>query len=135
MDNLVHRRHLGVSLRDIRPDLEARLLSAQKSFDEHSAKAKSAGDEVAELTRMLERENQRFAPTRTAKAAPADSLTDYLFARLKEGSRLTKEQLRVLALEAGYNIDGRSIHATVMNLLKSGFVSDDGNGTYYVQHE
>src|ERR1700730_1220557 len=101
MDAPIRRRYLEAQpLRDIRPDLEVRLLSAKKNFDEHSARAKLAGDEVAELTRMLERENQRFAPSATTRIVPMDSLTDFLLETLQEGNRLSKDELRAVAQQA-----------------------------------
>jgi hypothetical protein len=46
----------------------------------------------------------------------------------------TKEELRQAAEHAGYDVDGRSIHATTVNLLRGGKIIEI-NGDYSVAPE
>lgn len=118
----------GPAYRDIRADLQDRLDSAMAHRDDHLAKAKEYGAEAEELKRLIEREDRRFAAVKDTPEVT--SLTDFIVDRLHK-ERMSKDSLRNLAESYGYDVDGRSIHATLVNLLRTGKVSEGADGTYF----
>ena len=79
---------------------------------------------------MLAAEERRFAPEVTSQTKPPeDSLPEFVFQTLRKGTR-TKDDLRWMANQAGYDVDGRSIHASLVNLTRSGKVVEVSEGQY-----
>lgn len=114
------------NLKDIRPDLRERLRAAAVERDQLRPRLQELDGTIALLERLIEQEDQRFRP---AGVAPSDSLGDFLLEKMRRGIS-TKESLRAVAEEAGYDVDGRSIHATLVNLIKSGRAVEIGEGQY-----
>lgn len=134
-------------LRDIRPDLRDRLnlletdvSQARAEFDRQLAELqtnfqkviKENTNQIEALKALIDAEDRRMGgglPTvhQEAKPLPATPLGEFLLERIKERER-TKEELKQIAIEAGYFSDpekaGRSIHATVVNLLRGKSIID-----------
>jgi hypothetical protein len=117
-------------LRDIRPDLRDRLRVATAQRDHMRSTIATLESAVALLEQMLAQEDQRYAAASgSAKAKPTDSLPDFILETLRAGHR-TKDSLRLAAQEAGYEIDGRSVHASLVNLIKRGQAVEKGGGIF-----
>jgi hypothetical protein len=79
---------------------------------------------------MLAAEERRFTPEEAAQTKPPEeALPEFIFQSLHKGP-LTKDDLRWMANRAGYDVDGRSIHATLVNLLRSGRAVEVSDGQY-----
>ncbi|WP_454626540.1 hypothetical protein [Bradyrhizobium cenepequi] len=115
-----------IQLKDIRPDLRERIRAAAVERDQLRPRLQELDGTIALLEKLLEQEDQRFRPV---GIAPSDSLGDFLLEKMRRGVS-TKESLRAVAEEAGYDVDGRSIHATLVNLIKSGKAVETGEGQY-----
>jgi hypothetical protein len=113
-------------LKDIRPDLRERLRAAAVERDQLRPRLQDLDGTIALLEKLLEHEDRRFKPP---NATPTDSLADFLLENLGRGIA-TKDALRAVAEGAGYEVDGRSIHATLVNLIKSGKAVEIGEGQY-----
>ena len=71
---------------------------------------------------MLVDEERRFNREEAAKKGPPEEpLPEFVMQSLRSGQR-SKDDLRWMAERAGYDVDGRNIHATLVNLIKSGRV-------------
>jgi hypothetical protein len=111
--------------RDIRSDLKERLRTAVSERDILAAKAASLDEEVDLLTKLLDQEERRFGDQEKSSntdTKPEDSLGNFIIEQVKIRP-MTKVDLLYAAKAAGYFADGggpRSIHATVINMLKSG---------------
>lgn len=118
-------------LRDIRPDLKARLRAALENRDSHQAKVEEFAGEIDDLTRQLDRENARYGQERVRLQLqePTESLTDFILQALRMRP-MGKEDLRDSASRAGYSVDGRSIHATVVNLHRTGRIKEITEGVF-----
>ncbi|WP_156179932.1 hypothetical protein [Bradyrhizobium sp. LTSPM299] len=122
--------------RDIRTDLKDRLRTAVVGRDGHLAKAKEFDGEIDLLTKLLDQEERRFGQkpdVETSAASEKPPLGDFLLKKL-EHSEATKDDLKVFAEHAGYFPDGtsagRSIHSTLLNLVRSGKVTTVAEGIY-----
>jgi hypothetical protein len=113
-------------LKDIRPDLRERLRTAMVERDQLRPRLLELEAEIAVLEQMIEQENRRFQPP---PSAPEDSLADFLLEKMRLGTS-SKDGLRAVAEAAGYDVDGRSIHATLVNLIKSGKAVEFGEGQF-----
>ena len=81
---------------------------------------------------MLAQEDQRYAAANGAvKPKPTGKFPEFVLETLRAGHR-TKDTLKLAAVEAGYAVDGRSIHATLVNLIKRGQAVELGDGKYGV---
>jgi hypothetical protein len=116
--------------RDIRPDLRARLETAIASRDRAREHLNFFDSEVNALTRLLALEDRRFSETIGTVEDKQPFLTGFIIERLKK-RRMSKDELRVVAAEAGFEIDGRSIHATLVNLVRTGKVRLEEGGFYF----
>lgn len=116
-------------LRDIRPDLLDRLREAAARQEEHARKANEATADVDMLQRMIEREDERLKESDAKRPVPSEDLPDYLLKSLYIRP-MSKDELRQAAIAAGYNIDGRSIHAVTVNLVRSGKIVEVDNGVF-----
>jgi hypothetical protein len=116
--------------RDIRPDLRERLRSTTAELEQVRAITEDLEKAIQILEQMLAAEESRFTPREaTQTKPPEDSLPDFVFQSLRTGTR-TKDDLRWMANQAGYEVDGRSIHATLVNLTRSGKAIEVSEGQY-----
>jgi len=117
-------------LRDIRPDLRDRLRVATAQRDHMRSAIAGLETAVELLEQMLAQEDQQYAAANgSTTAKPTDSFPDFMLEKLRAGYS-TKDSLRLAANEAGYKVDGRSIHATLVNLLKRGQAVEISEGKY-----
>lgn len=113
-------------LKDIRPDLRERLRAATLERDQLRPRLQELEGTIALLEKIIEQEDERFRPVGTA---PSEPLADFLLEKMRRGVN-TKDSLRMVAEEAGYEVDGRSIHATLVNLIKSGKAVEMGENQF-----
>jgi hypothetical protein len=78
---------------------------------------------------MLAQEEQRYAAANGSPKEKLPDLSEFMLDKLRTGHR-TKDSLRLAAEEAGYEIDGRSIHATLVNLIKRNEAVEVSEGQY-----
>jgi len=155
--------------RDIRGDLRARIKSLEetgereqadfaKKQEEIAAEHKKSMDAIkgaiAAYKRMLQLEEAladhnmldgeaKIGPMPDQVKIPMpmsrQPLADFLVAQVKERGSMTKEDLRLAALFAGYfdegESGGRAVHATLMNLIKNKRLVVDIDGLYGVASE
>jgi hypothetical protein len=61
-------------------------------------------------------------------------LADFLIRCLNEAGAMPREDLRRLALQEGYFVDGetadRGVHATLINVVKAGLIRQLPNGNF-----
>ena len=114
------------ALKDIRPDLRERLRGAAVERDQLRPRLQELDGTIALLEKLLEQEERRFKPP---NSTPQDSLANFVMENLARGIA-TKDALRAVAEGAGYEVDGRSIHATLVNLIKSGKAVEFNEGQY-----
>jgi hypothetical protein len=117
--------------RDIRPDLKERLREAVEGRDFHAAKASEYDKEVDDLVRQLDREEARFSNRELVAATkePEAPLTDFILKTL-EIRPMSKDDLREYATNEGYDVDGRSIHATLVNLSRTDKIKELAGGVF-----
>jgi hypothetical protein len=148
-------------LRDIRKDLRERISLIQQAIDKDTrdfeAKQKQLLDAfqtrvqdakvaLAGYVRLLEIEERRaqsMLPAAVAGTAPPppthtpkSPLADFLCSAMAQTGVKTKEELRDLAQGAGYfgaGEGGRTIHATIVNLVRGGRVRELPDGKYAVR--
>jgi hypothetical protein len=116
------------SFRDIRPDLRERLRSTSAELDQLQAITENLEKTIQVLEQMLAEEERRFAPE-AKKGPPEEPLPEFVMQSLRSGLR-SKDDLRWMAEQAGYDVDGRNIHATLVNLIKSGRAVEVSEGQY-----
>jgi hypothetical protein len=117
------------SYRDIRSDLKERMVLAAGQRDEHQKLAEAFDEEVLLLTKLLDQEERRFGTPRVEQTAMPSSLSAFIVESLSRG-RMDKDGLRQFAEISGLAIDGRSLHATLINLLRSGKIKEVDEGLY-----
>lgn len=135
-------------VRDIRNDLRERLADldrkqAQQTShyqseilrieDEHRSAIKAIEMERAALKQLLSIEDQRSATSTnfTMRSDPSIPLAEFLIAKVRMCGQMEKEELRAAADEAGYT-DGRTFHATLMNITKGGRLQQFKDGRYSI---
>jgi hypothetical protein len=117
--------------RDIRPDLRERLRSTSAELEQVRGIIGNLEKAVEILEQMLAAEEQRFNPEVPTKRGPPEApLSEFLVQSMLTSGLKTKEDLRWMAEQAGYEVDGRSIHATLVNLIKSAKAVEIGPGQY-----
>jgi hypothetical protein len=143
-------------MRDIRNDLQDRanliedeIGAAQDEFEKRLEQLKSEREtkleglktELAAVGKLLEAEYRRIgahrldaAPRLEAVPTPAPTpLADFFVRRISEAGAVSKDELRRLAVSAGYFPDldsaGRGVHAALITILKGGRVRELPNGT------
>jgi hypothetical protein len=115
-------------LRDIRPDLMARLRVASARYEKLMTEANEAKSDMDILQRLIERENARFQQVEASE--PGVDLTEFLYNTLQDRS-MNKEEMRHAAEVAGFRrIDGRSIHAVTVNLHRTGKIFEINTGVF-----
>jgi hypothetical protein len=88
---------------------------------------KDLDEETAAIMRMLDAEDRRFPPVPdNGQAMPEKILTEFIYEELVR-RRMSKKEIRVVVEGAGYKVDGRSVHLTLVNLERNGRiqVADD----------
>lgn len=116
--------------RDIRSDLKERMLLATANRDEHQKLAKAFDDEVLLLTKLLDQEERRFGSAKAEQVAPTPvSLSSIIVEGLTQ-DRMDKDGLKQFAEGRGFTVDGRSLHATIINLIRSGKIREVAEGIY-----
>jgi hypothetical protein len=123
------------ALRDITGDLKARLLRTVADRDNLLAQIKAMEEDIQLYERLIEREETRQKPvTRVVPKPPSDALANFVFKALLMRPQ-NKEDLRHSAVSAGYDVDGRSIHAITVNLVRTGKIRELSNGVFGVNAE
>jgi hypothetical protein len=111
------------TVRDIRPDLRERIRRAVLAREDADA-------EILMLTKLLDREEREFGSNnQRGKSPPSLSLPLFILGQLRMKD-MSKDDMRIYAQDAGYKADGRSIHATVVNLRRGGKISEIAPGLY-----
>lgn len=64
--------------------------------------------------------------------APKVSLAEFFVKTLAETGPMNKDELRQVALDAGYEIDGRHTHATLVNLTRNQRIKPASDNKYVV---
>jgi hypothetical protein len=123
---------------ELRAVLEARLQEIDAEFerakDHREQKVKAANEEFRLTSERLQELRDALAKVLTleggAKSAPSLALAEF-FVRLAraEGPR-TKDEFRESAAAAGYIVDKRITHATVINIERSGRLELQPDGRY-----
>jgi hypothetical protein len=130
---MIERVSSQAPFRDIRPDLRDRLRDALRRRDDLAAKMKDSEAEVDDCQRMLEREEARHqlsaGGNSAAKLQPKEELRDFIFKAIQMRPQ-NKDDLRHSVESAGYKVDGRSIHATTVNLLRRGRIVEISKGVF-----
>jgi hypothetical protein len=114
-------------MRDIRADLRERLRLLEARRAELQITLKDLDEETAAIMRMLDAEDRRFPPVPdNGQAMPEKILTEFIYEELVR-RRMSKKEIRVVVEGAGYKVDGRSVHLTLVNLERNGRiqVADD----------
>jgi hypothetical protein len=120
------------ALRDITGDLKARLLRTVSDRDNLLAQVKALEEDIQLYERLIEREEARYRPAvASAPKPPSDALASFVFKSILAHPQ-SKEDLRRGAALAGYDVDGRSIHAVTVNLLRTGKIRELPNGVFGV---
>ena len=117
---------------DIRPGLRERLDEADRKLAELQAELARVADDKEAIRHLLAREDQRYRvtePPAPAVKPPSVALGDYILAALRDKPQ-TKEDLRLRADQSGYEGAGRAVHATLMNMVQSGRLRQNSDGTY-----
>jgi hypothetical protein len=115
-------------LRDIRVDLKDRLRAAIEKSALLDAQLQDARSEVRALEQLLEVEERRHQLSQQARPRqPVEPLAEFIEGALQQQA-MTKEELRDYAERAGYAVDGRSIHATLVNLMRTNRVIETEEG-------
>jgi hypothetical protein len=128
---LAFAKTASAPLRDIRPDLRERLRSTTAEMDHLRGIVGDLEKTVQILEQMLAAEEQRFNPqVPTKKGPPTEPLAEFLIENMAASGLKSKDEMRRMAEQAGYDVDGRSIHATLVNLIKSGRAVEIGPGQF-----
>jgi hypothetical protein len=132
---MAERVKVNDEFRDIRPDLRERLEEALHRRDRHLAQVKSAEVDIQAYQGMIEREDARYnARAADVPKPPSDALASFVFKALLMRPQ-SKEDLRHSAANAGYDVDGRSIHAVTVNLVRTGKIKELKDGVFGVDAE
>jgi hypothetical protein len=122
--------------RDITGDLKVRLLRTVSDRDNLLAQIKALEEDIQLYERLIEREEARYKPAVAANAPrpPIDALANFIFKALLMRPQ-SKDDLRHSAENAGYDVDGRSIHAVTVNLVRTGKIKELSAGVFGVDAE
>jgi hypothetical protein len=134
-------------MRDITTDLKERLTAAElhktrlnAEFEterralegRYRQRVAAIESEVVALKSLLDIETRRLRGDGRKASGPSLPIGDFFVQTLLTAGPKTKEELRDLAIQAGYfhegDVPGRSSHATIINLLRSGKVRETGTG-------
>ncbi len=132
----------------LRDGLRDRLLSIDDEFDlardrreqGHKAVDEKYRIETAQLSeerdlvaKLLVLEDRRFGGPPSVpsdKTAPVVPLADYVVQVARATGPKTKDEFKALAEEAGYAADGRRLHATLVNVTRTGRLQQLEDGRY-----
>jgi hypothetical protein len=104
------------------------VLAAAKR-DEHQKLADAFDEEVLLLTKLLDQEERRFGTPKAEQIAIPVSLSAFILESLSRG-KMDKDGLKQFAESKGFAADGRSLHATLINLVRSGKIKELDEGLY-----
>ncbi len=128
----MERPRIAPARRDILAELKDRLREAIVERDEYLAKVGETEKLVEALTFLIDIEQQRLQPGAEAKSPePSEALASFLFKELQVRS-MTKDEMRFAAAKAGYDVDGRSIHAITVNMARTGRIKELSGGKFSV---
>jgi hypothetical protein len=120
-------------MRDIRDDLRERLAVAEAERAKLTASLSSLDAEIRAVMSLMEIEDHRqIEGSSPVKRTATATLQDFILSRTQTKG-MSKEHLRSAAQAEGYDIDGRNIHATVTNMLRSGTLKKLPDGSYLAQ--
>jgi hypothetical protein len=123
------------ALRDITGDLKARLLRTVAERDNLLVQVKALEGDIQLYELAIEREEALYRPAAPSPPKPpGDALASFIFKAILTRPQ-SKEDLRHSAANAGYDVDGRSIHAVTVNLLRTGKIKELRNGVFGVDPE
>lgn len=124
-------------------ELDARYEAAK---DRRAQKVRAADDQFRMEVQPLQEERELVAKLLEIRARnrsneipevptpphlePVTKVGDFIIAALKATGPKTKEQLRDMASDAGYRVNGRQIHAVVLNVLRAGKIVELQDGVY-----
>jgi hypothetical protein len=85
------------------------------------AKTKELDEHIATLMQMLDMEDRRFPKQTTEEnsVSPEKQIGEFVYDELGR-RRMNKQEIRTVVESAGYNVGGRSIHLTLVNLERFG---------------
>ncbi len=115
--------------RDIRADLKARLIATKAKRDEQQKLVEELDSEALLLTKMLDQEERRFGAAKADQPPAQAPLPDIIVESLARG-KMDKDGLRHFAESKGIVVDGRSLHATLINLIRGGKIREVEEGLY-----
>ena len=121
-------------MRDIRRDLQERLADAEARRAFHTAELDIANSEVTAIMGLMDIEDRRMSNANDAAEDGGEKqpLKDFILHSIGAG-KATKADLLLMAKARGYEIDGRNIHLTLVNLLHAGIVREGPSGRYSIQ--
>lgn len=143
-------------MRDIRGDLreranllEEQIKAAQAQFEkhveqlkgEHDSRLKDLKSELEAVNALLGIEHRRHggapsapkAQAQPQKPKPQQPLADFLIRKLSEAGPLSKNDIQLLTVQAGYFADGdaeRGVQAVLMHVAKAGHIRQLPNGDF-----
>ena len=124
-------------MKDIRKELRERLSNAEARRAEQESQLRTTAEEIDILMRLIELEDLKFG-AKTESGPPDMPLADAILEMARDDS-VSKEELYRRAERRGYfggTTRGRqSVHATVINLIKSGRLIDVGGGMFATARE
>lgn len=114
-------------MRDIRADLKERLEENERERSRIAARLKELDFATAALMNLLDLEDKRIGdlfPENREKL----TLLEFVLSELSDGQERSKDELRESAKKNNYSAEGgslgRAIHATIMNLVRSGRIEE-----------
>jgi hypothetical protein len=125
--------------RDIRSDLRARINSLEVASEQEQAefirKQERAAAEHRKVMESFKSALDGYRRLLDLEEVMAEKNMLGTVTQLKEKGPLTKDQLRLAAMFAGYFVDGdsggRATHATLSNIYRSGRIGTTEGGKYF----
>jgi hypothetical protein len=128
------RRALGARLDALNTDFEkAKDRRAQKvkaADDEFNLAVQGLEDERRLVSQLLRIEDRRHGGKPNRGGTPTEPVSDFFFRAARATGPKSKEDFKRMAEEAGYEIDGRGVHAVVVNGVRGGRLGLRADGRY-----